>query len=131
MTNKSTPLLAGRTRDNRKVQQIEEFFRLADLAHGEFDELDLAERQRRDGAKQRLSRLIETDENVPAFSSAIGPHHWIVDVLFDLATYARKEDLSLVCEYIGYARSNVLEIVNARALGECSGASASSSFDAH
>ena len=54
MTTESTPMLAGRPRDNRKIEQIEEFFSLADLVHGESDDLDLAERQRRDCAKQRL-----------------------------------------------------------------------------
>lgn len=120
MINLSTPMLSGRTSEHRKNQQSEEFFRLLGLVHSDSDDLDLAERQRRGCAKQRLSDLIETNENAPTSSSAIRPHRWIVDVLFDLATYARNEDLRLVCEYIEYAKANVLENLNARALGESS-----------
>jgi hypothetical protein len=98
MTDDDTRKPSKKEGPGRKTWQIDEFYRLADQVHSGFSDPDLAERRRREWAKERLSQSIEASTVPPPAPSAIELHRWVIDVLADLADLAGNEQLHLLHE---------------------------------
>ncbi|WP_227270833.1 hypothetical protein [Roseobacter weihaiensis] len=115
MINKIPPRAGGGPASARKVELVEELYRLADQAHENADTSDPAKEQKREWALKRLAELLDASEAASLHNSAAKPHYWIVDVLFDLSDYAKKEKLVLIGNHLDEARLQLIETFEAMA----------------
>lgn len=83
---------------DRRIQQVKEFYKLADEVHSGFADPDREELQRRDWARKRLTRMLQEHPVATKSLSEDDPHRWILDVINDLADYMRSERLFVVHE---------------------------------
>lgn len=113
MINKILPGIDGQPASARSVELVEELYRLADQAYENADTSDPAEQQKREWALQRLSELLDAPEVASSHNNAAKPPYWIVDVLSDLSTYAKKEKLVLLSHHLDEARLKLIETFEA------------------
>ncbi|CAN0452730.1 unnamed protein product, partial [Ectocarpus fasciculatus] len=85
-------------------QRVEELYRLADMIHASSKIIEAEEQQRRVWAEKRLQDLIEANGYRPAAAPDIKRHRWVVDVLADLADYARSVQLTLLEDCLHHAQ---------------------------
>ncbi|MGV6847618.1 MAG: hypothetical protein ACWA5A_04490 [Marinibacterium sp.] len=74
------------------AEQIEELFRLADMASARSKASNLEEARQRERARERLARILDR-ETAPGDSDPEVSHEWVLDVLSDLAAYANRHNL--------------------------------------
>lgn len=100
-----------------QVELAEELFRLAEQVAASPDGASLAEQRRKEWARQRLRRAIDTGVKVESQASHSTNHVWIVDVLSDVADYAQHNQLQLLHEYLRDTQFLVLELLNLQEFG--------------
>jgi len=82
----------ARPKQTDTANQIEELFRLADMASSRNRSTTLEDARQRERARQRLARILEHDRSSAPQDAEVS-HDWVLDVLSDLAAYANRHEL--------------------------------------
>ncbi len=94
------------------VKLAVELYRLADQASAASRDAAMEDTQRRAWARQRLHKELGLGDWKDAEASPSRDHQWMMDVLDDMATYAREHRIPILYEYLRDTQFLVQEILN-------------------